>query len=274
MVGPAEQALAGAVTIQQARLDAHARRSVEDQAAGLRGTPGRPPAALESKAAVVRQRARLARARTWLARARTPRPVPSATARASLTDPDSRRLPGKHGGYLQGYNPQISCASNQLLIATELHDNPAHMAALVPMVTHSQDNCATAGITQQVRAWLADNGYASTANFDALVCLPLLVAVTGGGKPADPAEPGADKPLPPGWTQMAARLSTPTGHRLYKRRAALVEPGFAQLFQRFGRYLNYRGTEAVRTEVKLLGTTHNLSKLFTHPAKRPCLPPA
>ncbi len=43
-----------------------------------------------------------------------------------------------------------------------------------------------------------------------------------------------------------------------------MEPGFAQLFQRFGRHLNYRATPAVDTKVKLLGTVHNLAKLLRH----------
>ena len=61
---------------------------------------------------------------------------------------------------------------------------------------------------------------------------------------------------------MAARLATPAGKNLYKRRAAQVEPAFAQLFARFGRYLNYRGHDAVDAEVKLLGAVHNLAKLL------------
>jgi hypothetical protein len=46
------------------------------------------------------------------------------------------------------------------------------------------------------------------------------------------------------------------------RRGALVEPGFAQLFQRFGRHLNYRGTDGVDAEIKLLGAVDNLATLF------------
>ncbi|MET8413731.1 transposase, partial [Streptomyces sp. NPDC005195] len=55
---------------------------------------------------------------------------------------------------------------------------------------------------------------------------------------------------------MAARLATPTGRAQYRQRSALVEPGFAQIFQRFGRHLNYRGRQAVDAELKLLGTVH------------------
>ena len=65
---------------------------------------------------------------------------------------------------------------------------------------------------------------------------------------------------------MATRLATPTGQAQYRQRSPLVEPGFAQLFQRFGRHLNYRGRPAVDTEIKLLGTVHNLTKLLSHAA--------
>ncbi|MFJ8210392.1 transposase [Streptomyces sp. NPDC096033] len=64
---------------------------------------------------------------------------------------------------------------------------------------------------------------------------------------------------------MAARLTTtPLGKEQYRQRGALVEPGFAQLFQRFGRRLNYHGHDGVDTEIKLLGADHNLNKLFDH----------
>ncbi|MGW7426257.1 transposase [Streptomyces sp. NPDC054813] len=59
------------------------------------------------------------------------------------------------------------------------------------------------------------------------------------------------------------RLATPDGRAPYRQRSALVEPGFAQLFQRFGRRLDNRGHRAVDAEIKLLGTVHNLSKLIT-----------
>jgi len=63
---------------------------------------------------------------------------------------------------------------------------------------------------------------------------------------------------------MAARLATPAGKSLYRRRAALVEPAFAQFFARFGRYLSYRGRDAADAELKLLGAVHNLGKLLDH----------
>ncbi|GLZ02367.1 transposase [Actinoplanes sp. NBRC 103695] len=233
MVARAEQRLAEAAASQQQRLADYARRTQQDQAAGRRRANGRPPVGVDAKTKVLRQQARLARAQAALHRARNPRPVPSTTARASLTDPASRLMLGKHGGYVQGYNMQIACARSQVLLAIELHDNPSDTTALIPVIKRAQLNCAAAGLTDAVAAWLADSGYASTANFAALADLPLLVSIA---KEYDQLRTvTADHKLPAGHRDMAARLASADGKQLYARRGALVEPGFAQLFQKFGR---------------------------------------
>lgn len=63
---------------------------------------------------------------------------------------------------------------------------------------------------------------------------------------------------------MAARLAEPENKQLYKKRGQYVEPFFAQLFQRNGRRIPYRGTGAVNAELSLRGQIHNLAKLLTH----------
>lgn len=265
MVARAEQRLAEFTTSQQQRLADYARRTMQDQAAGRRRANGRPPVGVEAKAKVVRQQARLAKAQATLHRALNPRPIPSVTATASLTDPASRLMLGKHGGYVQGYNVQIACARNQILLAIELHDNPSDNTALVPVIRRTQHNCAAAGLTSAVTAWLADSGYASTANFTALADLPLLVSITNEHDQTRAATSPDD--VPAGHRDMAARLTSADGKQLYARRGALVEPGFAQLFQRFGRSLHHRGTANVDAEIKLLGIVHNLNKIFRHDAR-------
>ena len=152
-------------------------------------------------------------------------------------------------------------------LAAELHDNPADAGALVAMITAAATNCELAGLAGQIRAWLADNGYASAASFKELDHLMLLVAVRREAAQAGRAS--AAGALPEGWEKMAARLATPAGKSLYKRRAALVEPAFAQFFARFGRQVNYRGRDAVDTEIKLLATVHNLGKLLDHRRRHP-----
>ncbi|WP_405444212.1 transposase [Streptomyces niveus] len=166
---------------------------------------------------------------------------------------------GKHGGYLQGYNVQIVCARRQILLAIEAHDDPSDMTALVPMVERTQQNHQAAGHSGAIQLWLADSGYASTTAFETLADLPLLVSVTSEAHQAGFTT--KRQHARGGQHVMADRLATPNGRAHYRQRSALVEPGFAQLFQRFGQRLNYRGHQAVDTELKLLGTVHNLNKL-------------
>ena len=220
---------------------------------------------MEHKTVLVRQQARLTKAIAHLERACNPAPAPTPTAVASLSDPDSRLQLGKRGGYLQGYNLQIVCARRQILLAVDLHDNPSDRTALVSMVKKTQENQHAAELPGDIRLWLADSGYASAAAFEALADLPLLVSVTSEADQA--GFPAKRQTAPAGQQAMADRLATPTGRAQYRQRSALVEPGFAQLFQRFGRHLHYRGRRAVDTEIKLLGTVHNLNKLLASTAK-------
>jgi transposase len=222
---------------------------------------GKIPVPAQQNKRIIQLRERAASAEARLAAARD-RAAALSPAKVSATDPDSRLLPAKNGGYVQGWNVQAAAARRQVLTAIELHDNPADAGALITMIAAAAANCDLAGLRGQIRAWLADNGYASAANFAALEHLMLLVAVHGeatqtGRLPAGTA-------LPAGWQDMAARLATPAGKSLYKRRAAQVEPFFAQFFARFGRYLNYRGRDAADAELKLLGAVHNLAKLLDH----------
>ncbi|MYR38162.1 transposase [Streptomyces sp. SID4944] len=268
MVARAEKRLAAETVAHWEKLKKHEARARADVVAGRRGANGRPPVPMEHKTVLVRQRARLEKVRDGLERARNPQPVPSAQARACPSDPDSRMILGKHGGYLQGYNVQIVCARRQILLAIEVHGNPSDMTALVPMINKTQHNRQAAGLSSDIQLWLADSGYASTAAFETLTGLPLLVSATSEAHQAGFTT--KRQHARGGQQAMADRLATPDGQTLYRQRSALVEPGFAQLFQRFGRRLNYRGHQAVDTEIKLLGTVHNLNKLVrglarTHP---------
>ena len=139
------------------------------------------------------------------------------------------------------------------------------------MVAAAAANCELAGLHEQIRAWLADNGYASAANFAALEHLMLLVAVRNEAAQAGRADAAGVA------ARRLAEDGRPAGHpgrqKLYKRRAAQVEPAFAQLFARFGRYLSYRGRDAVDAEVKLLDAVHNMPSSWTTGAGSPPSPP-
>ena len=67
---------------------------------------------------------------------------------------------------------------------------------------------------------------------------------------------------------MAQTMAEPANATLYKRRAAIIEPVFAQLFQIFGRNLRTRGKN-VETELHLWAITHNLNKITRARRKKP-----
>jgi len=263
-VRDAARRLEAAGAAQNAKMDAYAAAV----AAGKAWRYGKKPVPPERSVRVARVRKNLATAQARLDAAR--QAAACSPAKVSATDPDSRLLPAKNGGgWTQGWNLQLTAARRQILLAAELHDNPADAGALVAMIAAATANCELAGLAGRIRAWLADNGYASAASFAELDHLMLLVAVRGEAAQAGRADAGGA--LPEGWEKMAARLATPAGKSLYKRRAALVEPAFAQFFNRFGRYVNYRGRDAVDTEIKLLATAHNLGKLLDYRRRQAAL---
>jgi transposase len=256
--------LAAAEAAQAAKMDKY-QAAV---AAGKAWRYGKKPVPVEQAARVAAVRKNLATAQARLAAAR--QAAAASPVKVSPADPDSRLVPAKNGGgWTQGWNLQLGAARRQILLAAELHDNPADAGALVAMIAAATANCELAGLAARIRAWLADSGYASAATFKELDHLMLLVAVRNEAAQAGRGD--GRQAVPPGWEKMAARLATPAGKRLYARRAALVEPAFAQFFARFGRYVNYRGHDAVDTEIKLLATVHNLAKLLDHRRRHPAL---
>jgi transposase len=266
----AAQAAAGAAARRLGQAEAAQAAKMEKyHAAVAAGTPwryGKVPLPADQNKKVARLRARAGRAAARAAAARAA--AAAGPVKVSATDPDSRLMPAKNGGgWLQGWNLQLTAARRQILLAAELHDNPADAGALPAMIAAAAGNCELAGLAGRIRAWLADSGYASAAAFTELDHLMLLVAVRNEAAQAGRGH-GRDTP-PPGWEKMAARLATPAGRKLYARRAALVEPAFAQFFARFGRHLNYRGRDAADTEIKLLATVHNLAKLLDHRRRHP-----
>jgi hypothetical protein len=268
----ARDAISRAAGRLAAAEDAHAVVMAKYQAAVAAGKPwaGCKPVAGNVRIAGIRKNLATAQGRLAAAQAAA---AAAGPAKVSGTDPDSRLLPAKNGGgYLQGWNLELATARRQVLLAIELHDNPADYGALTTMIEAAAANCSLTGLDGQIRAWLADSGYASTANFAALQHLMLLVATTGEATQTGRGTGG--RPLPAGWEKMAARTATPAGKKLYKRRAGLVEPAFAQLFARFGRYVSYRGRDAVDAEVKLPGAGCNLARLFEYRRRHPAAAPA
>jgi transposase len=271
----AQAARAGARAAQeeaacQARVADYQRRAAARSAAGSRkGPDGRVPVTAAESARVRAARAAERKARSGLAAAQAAQAAARAAppGRASTTDPASRLMPAKKGGFDQLWNVQALAEGHQVILAIGTHDNPAGTGALHPLLQRGRASLDAAGITAPIGAALFDAGYASDANFTAPCQPQLYIAVTRearqAGRLRDGQAPASDQAS---WQAMTARLATPHGKALYKHRAAIIEPVFAQLFNRLGRSLHYRGTR-VDLELHLWAASHNYLKAIRHQAR-------
>ncbi|MGH3158668.1 MAG: hypothetical protein ACRDNF_19115, partial [Streptosporangiaceae bacterium] len=137
---------------------------------------------------------------------------------------------------------------------------PIDVAALHPLLKAGRANLDAIGVTRPIGTALFDAGYASEANFTAGCEARLLVAICKEAASCGRDQASA-KTIPAAWEGMADTMSTPEAKEACKKRQAIIEPIFGQLFERMGRNLNYRG-EMAHTELHLWGTTHNLLKCF------------
>ena len=231
----------------------------EAKAAAGRPPRGRKPWAPDADRDVIRTQAQLAKARAAAAAALAAAPAPDGAALVNTTDWTSRIMPLKKGGFDQLFNVQaLATAGRQVIIAIMRHDNPADTEALHPLLEQGRAVLDAAGITAPIVKAAFDTGYASDANFTAAGGAELYVALgrQAGGTGRAGRDPAA---MTQSWQDMAARLGTPGGKAVYGRRAATIEPVFAQLTARLGRDLHYRGDMA-DAELSLWAASHNLLK--------------
>lgn len=218
---------------------------------------------------------------------------------ANLTDPDSRLLKTKEG-YVQGYNAQAVSTTDQFVVAAEVTNIAMDAPAYVPMIAQAKTNLKAAGEKRRVRRVVADAGYWSVDNVgmkgvESFIApgrarqlkqiakteqarVEILDRVEA--KEIDTLEAaqqlgvtrarvnqllrrrraGDPDPLT---TTMIAKLDTPRGRKTYRRRAAAIEPVFAQIKHNRGiRTVSRRGLVAADSEWKLICATHNLLKVY------------
>jgi transposase len=200
-------------------------------------------------------------------RPRDEAPRPDATA--NTTDPDSRRIAGRHGS-VQGYNAQAIATSEQIIVAAGLAQTSNDLQQLAPMLTSVRATLAAAGISDRPEVLLADSGYWSIANLTTIPAeIPdapkLLIAPAKHareGKPRKDGAPSASRST--GLRQaMAAKLASLDGKARYKLRKQTIEPVFGQIKEiRGARRFQRRGLRACTAEWHLLCGTHNLLKLW------------
>ncbi len=250
----------------QARLDkareevaaSNARRA-ENESTGAK-IPGRRPVPVEQHNRVVRARAALKQATARAQKTAATRPI---TGRINTTDPASLLMPAKHGGFDQLHNIEALACKRQFIIAIGPHNNPNDKKALIPLLEKGRANLDRAAITDRIGAALFDNGFASAANFTANLPVDLLLVAVEKecrqtGRLNDATSNAAHA-----WQDMADLLAKPENAALYKRRAAIIEPLFAQLIARFGRRIHVRD-EDVEALLHVWAVAHNLRKIARH----------
>ena len=185
---------------------------------------------------------------------------------ANTSDPDSRKMPTRSGGIVQGFNAQIAVTDDHLILATALTQDANDYHWFEPMTK------ATVTVTEQIGrelgTVLADAGYWSEHN----LTLDGPERLIAAGKHRDVSRDARDRPAqgppPPDASpaeQMRHRLRTPEGHTTYKRRSATVETVIGHLKDQTGlRRFSRRGLTAAASELNLAAAVLNLLKLRNH----------
>ncbi len=216
---------------------------------------------------MIRTRAQLAKARAAAgvtAAALAAAPAPDGAAKVNTTDWASRVMPLTKGGFGQLASAQpLAAERSQVILAIMRHDNPAGTGALHPLLAMARAVLDAAAIAGLIAEAVFGAGYASDANFTAAAEAGLYVALAResvqAGRSSDGRRPQSALPS---WQDMAARLDTPEGRAVCEKRAATIEPVFAQLASRLGRNLDYRGDMA-DAGPSLRAASHNLLKAIT-----------
>jgi transposase len=242
------------------------------KAAGESGT-ARRPAPPEQSAVVRRARQRLekALAREAAREAAAAKKEKEAPPARNVTDPDSRLMPVRGGGFLQGYNAQNVVTDDGLVSATELTDDTADTRWWQPMM---EDAAAAAAMMAaaggpgpgEIGLALGDAGYLSEANLASPG--PDRLIATGKRrdleKAARAAEAGAGEEAEGAIAAMAARLKTPDGIAAYRQRGRIAETPHGRIKHNMGiRRLAMRGMPKASGEWKLICAAHNLMLAIT-----------
>jgi len=181
--------------------------------------------------------------------------VPADEAQDNFTDPESRIMKTTYG-FDQCYNAQAAVdGGSQIIIATEVTDQPTDNHRLLPMLKAVKE---TLGTLPDMT--LADAGYASEANFGALEAInaPACVSLGREGRKGRTIDPERH----PATQRMADRLATAEGKEHYRHRKFIPESVFGWIKAAMGfRSFSLRGLTQVSGEWDLTCLALNLRRL-------------
>ena len=188
-------------------------------------------------------------------------PPPLPAGQINITDPDARRLKVTRG-FVQGYNAQLVTTKDQYIIAAEVNVDTADFGHLKPMVNAARSELEQAGVRVKPEVALADAGYWNHEHMDSLAADGIAALI-----PPDAADRKGSRP---GWeggrySWMRNLLSSELGAGLYQCRQWMIEAVFGQTKHTRGiDQFRRRGRPAVRTELRLIAASHNITKLHRH----------
>jgi transposase len=256
------------------------KRNAEHLAATGKGMRSRKPVPASDHSAVKHAAAMVDRAKARAAAAERKAAEKAAARKGpgpvrNITDPHSRLMPVRGGGFIQGYNTQNVTSEDGLIIATELTASPTDVAWFEPMAGAAQDAAAriTAGrpaspdADGQIGLLLADAGYLSEHNLtldgpDRLIATGRQHHVEQAASGRQPA--GGWHRTGPATTAMAARLATSEGIAAYRHRGHIGERPHGHIKHNMAfRQLSVRGIPRAAAEWKLACAVHNLFKAIT-----------
>ena len=246
------------------------RRRRAAEAAGTRNW-ARLPRPVEQHQAVIRCRAQLAKAEARQAK-RDAAQTRSRRVR-NTTDPQSRMMPLRGGGWLQGYNCQAVTSADGLIIAVSVNNNPSDMITYIPMTDAAVkaaeliDQHRPAGTGTGIGIMVADAGYLSADNLtapgpDRLIAVGKAYAVELDARtnPAQGSPPDTTDPV----EAMGHRLRTPEGIATYRQRSHIAETPFGHGKHNLGfRRFTSRGLIRTTAEWNFHGAVHNIFKAIS-----------
>ena len=181
--------------------------------------------------------------------------TPPVDTQRNFTDPESRIMKTSTGGYEQCFNTQIAVDDEeQIIVASGVTQNAADVGELISTLDRAEE------ITdQKAKLVLADAGYKSEANFEALEerGVDALISL---GRREEPREKA--KCAGPATKRMSERLESDEGRKRFKTRKHIVEPVFGWVKRVLGfRTFSMRGLAMASAEWNLVCAALNLRRM-------------
>ena len=193
--------------------------------------------------------------------------VPQDKDQRNFTDPDSNIMKTSNKGFDQCGNAQIVTSEEQVILAADVTNQTNDVRQVEPMVEQLQSNVEAAELDGEVKAFIADAGYFSEANTDAVTNAGMDPFIATQRLKHNEDIAACAKGRPPGTLtskqRMARKLRTKKGRETYRKRKWMVEPVFGQIKACRGfRQFLLRSLNKMQGEWTLVCLTHNLLKAF------------